>query len=65
MGYSKSTPVRKLPQFENSDKPTWLGDVNETNRLLEAELNAMSNRIGTLEGQMAAALARIAALEAI
>lgn len=54
MGHTNRTPNVRLPQFVESDKPTWLGDVNETNTRIEAEFNAQRIEIENLKTALAA-----------
>ena len=38
MGYSQQTPLLRLPQFQDADKPTWRGDINSAFAALEPQL---------------------------
>lgn len=35
MGYSEQTPLLRLPQFQDADKPTWRGDINSAFAVLD------------------------------
>ena len=45
MTHSSETANYGLPQFADNDKPTWRGDVNETNLKVDAALKALSDSI--------------------
>lgn len=62
MASTNLTPTYLLPQFEDSDKPSWLGDVNAAMLKIENALVAKDLQIATLTGQLGAANARITAL---
>lgn len=57
MGASGFTPNLHLPQWTDSDKPSWLGDVNGAFKLID-------NNNGDLVGQLAVIQSRLTALEA-
>ncbi len=43
MSYTNTTKNLKLPQYLGQDKPAWLTDVNETNRLIDAAFETQDN----------------------
>jgi hypothetical protein len=52
MGHSDHTPNVTLPQYVDDDKPSWLGDVNETNRRIDAEFARLQGLIDNLQTQV-------------
>ena len=47
MSASSSTPNYNLPIFADSDKPTWRGDVNNTNTAIDTALKNLSDTIAS------------------
>ena len=45
MAASNSTPNYHLPIYADSDKPTWRGDVNDTNTKIDAAIKAVDAKI--------------------
>lgn len=52
MGHTNQTVNKQLPQFVDSDKPTWLGDVNEGFRKIDAEFGRLQGIIDNLQTQI-------------
>lgn len=52
MGHTNQTPNKQLPQFVDSDKPTWLGDVNEVFQKIDAEFGRLQGVIDTLQTEI-------------
>ena len=48
MGATNKTPVYELPIFIPTDKPTWLGDINNAMNLIEAGLIETANASSTV-----------------
>jgi hypothetical protein len=63
MAASRLTPNLLLPQFDDDDKPSWLGDFNGAMLKIDNAKVATDLTIATLQAQLNAALARITALE--
>ena len=59
MGHSNRTPVCRLPQFTDDDKPSWLGDMNEAFATLEKEIVADRARIAELQAQIVTLQAKV------
>lgn len=64
MGASSLTQTVLLPLFEDSDKPSWLGDVNGAMRKIDAAFAAKEAEINMLTSQVNALSARVTALAA-
>jgi ribosomal protein L9 len=62
MSASRVTPNFLLPLFDAEDKPSWLGDWNNTMAKIEAALNAKEAEINALTAQLNTQTARITAL---
>lgn len=45
MPASKSTPNYQLPLYQDADKPSWRGDVNDTNTKIDAQLKSLNDRV--------------------
>lgn len=45
MPATNSTPTYNLPLYTDSDKPTWRGDVNDTNSKIDAAIKAVDAKI--------------------
>lgn len=45
MGHSKKTPIIRLPQFTESDKPSFLGDINGAFALIDNEFTRLQTVI--------------------
>ena len=66
MSHTNETPNYKLPQFADTDQPTWLGDFNGAMGKIDADMNTIGanastalsaannavNRVGTVETSM-------------
>lgn len=52
MAHSSTTPNVGLPQFADTDKPTWTGDVNEGYTKIDAELARLQGLINSLQTQV-------------
>lgn len=64
MGATNLTPNIHLPLFVASDKPSWLGDVNEAMSRIDADSGTQTAAINLLTTQLNAANATITALTA-
>jgi hypothetical protein len=64
MGASSLTATTLLPLFEDTDKPSWLGDVNNAMRKIDAAFAEKEAEINTLTAQLNVQTARITALAA-
>ena len=64
MGHTNRTANYQLPQFIGTDKPSWLGDINDAFQKMETALNTLANVNSVQESTIAALTARVAALEA-
>ena len=47
MTASSTTPNYKLPIFADNDKPTWRGDVNNTNTAIDTALKGLSDKVSS------------------
>ena len=56
MSHTNKTPYAELPQFEPSDKPTWLGDFNNAMTEIDAELSKQNTANVTQDSQIAEAI---------
>jgi hypothetical protein len=56
MSYTNYTPNKRLPQFTEDDKPTWLGDVN-------GAFSAIDNAFTTVESAQATTNSTILTLQ--
>jgi hypothetical protein len=72
MPASSLTSSILLPQFNDTDKPTWLGDFNSAMRKIdaafaakEAEINTLTTQLNAANTALTAANARITALAAV
>lgn len=52
MAHSTETPNVKLPQFEDDDKPSWTGDVNEAMTKIDAEFARLQGLINAQQTQL-------------
>ena len=52
MGHTNQTTNVHLPQFDDDDKPTWLGDVNEGFRKTDDEFGRLQGLINSLQTQI-------------
>ena len=52
MGHTNQTVNKQLPQFVDSDKPTWLGDINEAMRKIDAEFGRLQGLADSLQTQV-------------
>ena len=52
MGHTSQTPNKQLPQFADDDKPTWLGDVNEAYRKIDAEFGRLQGVIDLMQSEI-------------
>lgn len=64
MASTNLTPTYLLPQFDEDDKPSWLGDVNSAFLKIENAIVAKDAQIATLNTQLVAANAAITAANA-
>ena len=53
MGYSKETPNYHLPQYVADDRPSYLGDWNETMGIIDTSMKDNSNAIANQETALA------------
>lgn len=53
MGYSKETPNYHLPQYVADDRPSYLGDWNETMGIIDTSMKGNSNAIANQETALA------------
>ena len=53
MGYSKETPNYHLPQYAADDRPSYLGDWNETMGIIDTSMKNNSNAIANQETALA------------
>lgn len=65
MGASNSTPQFKLPIFTDDDKPTWLGDMNNSHNIIENSLVAITDVANAAKADAAGARAAATAAENI
>lgn len=52
MGHSLQTTNKQLAQFVDDDKPTWLGDVNESLRKIDDEFGRIQGILNSLQTQI-------------
>lgn len=52
MAHSRLTANKQLPQFDPTDKPTWLGDINEAMSKIDAEFGRLQGVINDLQTQL-------------
>lgn len=64
MAASSLTPTILLPQFEESDKPSWLGDFNQAMKKIDNAITVRDLTINNLTAQVNALAARVTVLEA-
>lgn len=50
MGSSTKTPTLSLPQFADSDKPTWRGDINDAFSKIDADAGSFTTKLNNLFG---------------
>jgi chaperonin cofactor prefoldin len=71
VGYTNRTPNKYLPQFVESDKPSWLGDVNGAFSTIDNAFTTVesvqattNNNVLTLQNQVATLNSQIQILKA-
>lgn len=52
MASTNKTANVALPQFTDDDKPSWLGDVNDAMRKIDAEFGRLQGLIDSLQTQV-------------
>lgn len=55
MSYTDKTAYAELPQWVASDKPTWLGDLNQAFASIDAKLAEANNNFNSLASSVASA----------
>ena len=63
MSASSQTAGKHLPQFENDDKPSWLGDFNGAMVKIDQAFSAQEALIAALQNRCSALEARVTTLE--
>ena len=52
MSSTNHTANYNLPQFVGSDKPTWLGDVNQAMSIIDGQMKTNANNITSASGEV-------------
>lgn len=55
MSHTNETPYLKLPQWAATDKPTWLGDMNQAMKDLDSGMAAFNTKVDSFDATVAAA----------
>jgi hypothetical protein len=63
MASSNLTPNLNLPQWLDSDKPTWLGDVNSAFKKLDDANGNLVGQVAVLQSRCTSLESRVTALE--
>lgn len=64
MGATNVTPNLHLPQWVDTDKPSWLGDVNNAFTLIDNNQGNTAGQIASLQSRCTSLESRVTALEA-
>lgn len=52
MGHSRQTPRLNLPLYNDDDKPTFLGDVNTTNTVIDEQFSSLKDTVTSHSGKL-------------